>query len=54
MKLSVVGSKTFNDYQLLKNKLDEIHKKTPITLIISDDDKNINNFVEKQKYIILI
>jgi len=47
MKLSVVGSKTFNDYQLLKNKLDEINKKTPITLIISDDDKNINNFAKK-------
>ena len=47
MKLSVVGSRTFNDYQILKNKLDEINKKTKITLIISGSAKGADSLAEK-------
>ena len=35
MKLAVVGSRTFNDYKLLKEKIDEINKETPIKKIVS-------------------
>ena len=35
MKLAVVGSRNFNDYELLKFKLDTIHSVKPISLIIS-------------------
>jgi hypothetical protein len=35
MRLAVVGSRSFNNYELLKFKLDTIHSVKPITLIIS-------------------
>lgn len=35
MKLAVVGSRDFDNYELLKKKLDKINKKSPITLFIS-------------------
>jgi predicted Rossmann fold nucleotide-binding protein DprA/Smf involved in DNA uptake len=35
MKLAVVGGRDFNNYSLLKNTLDYIHKHNPITMIIS-------------------
>jgi hypothetical protein len=47
MKLAVVGSRTFNDYELLKKNLDEIHKETPITLIISGGAKGADSLSEK-------
>lgn len=47
MKLSVVGSRTFNNYQLLKRKLDEIHQETPITLVVSGGAKGADSFSER-------
>mgnify|MGYP000860885121 FL=1 len=47
MKLAVVGSRTFNDYKLLKEHLDEIHAVTPITLIISGGAKGADSLAEK-------
>ena len=47
MKLAVVGSRTFNDYELLKNELNEIHKVTPITLIISGGAKGADSLSER-------
>lgn len=47
MKLAVVGSRTFDDYDLLKQYLDEIHKVTPITLIISGGAKGADSLSEK-------
>ena len=47
MKLAVVGSRTFNDYDLLKSKLDQIHNKKPITLIISGGAKGADSLAEK-------
>ena len=35
MKIAVVGSRGFTDYELLKFKLDNIHNRKPITVIIS-------------------
>ena len=35
MKLAVVGSRTFNDYTLLKSYLDRIHAVEPISCIVS-------------------
>lgn len=35
MKVGVVGSRSFRDKALLFNLLDEIHRKTPITQIVS-------------------
>ena len=47
MKLAVVGSRDFNDYGLLKSKLDAIHKRKPITLIISGGAKGADSLSEK-------
>ncbi|MDY0270797.1 DUF2493 domain-containing protein [Trichloromonas sp.] len=47
MRLSVVGSRTFNNYQLLKTKLDEIHQETPITLVVSGGAKGADSFAER-------
>ena len=47
MKLAVVGSRTFNDYNLLKEHLDKIHAITPITLIISGGAKGADKLAEK-------
>lgn len=35
MKLAVVGSRNFQDYDLLRSKLSKINDETPITLILS-------------------
>jgi hypothetical protein len=35
MKLAVIGSRSFRDYSLLKEKLDQINAETPIKKIIS-------------------
>ena len=47
MKLAVVGSRTFNDYDLLKSKLDEIHKRKPITVIVSGGAKGADSLAER-------
>ena len=47
MKLAVVGSRTFNDYDLLKSKLDAIHQRKPITLIVSGGAKGTDSLSEK-------
>ena len=47
MKLAVVGSRGFNDYELLKSKLDAIHKRKPITLIVSGGAKGADKLSER-------
>jgi len=47
MKLAVVGSRDFNNYELLKSKLDAIHKKRPITLIVSGGAKGADSLSER-------
>ena len=47
MKLAVVGSRTFNDYELLKSKLDIIHKRRKITCIVSGGAKGADSLSER-------
>jgi len=47
MKLAVVGSRGFSDYDLLKSKLDIIHKAKVITLIISGGAQGADSLAEK-------
>ena len=47
MKLAVVGSRGFNDYDLCKSKLDAIHLRKPITCIVSGGAKGADSFGEK-------
>jgi hypothetical protein len=47
MKLAVVGSRDFNDYDLLKSKLDSIHKRKPITLIVSGGARGADSLSER-------
>jgi hypothetical protein len=47
MKLAVVGSRDFSDYELLKSKLDIIHKTQIITLIISGGAQGADSLAEK-------
>ena len=47
LKLAVVGSRGFKDYECLKNTLDSIHNKIPITEIISGGAKGADSLAEK-------
>ena len=47
MKLAVVGSRGFNDYELLKLKLDTIHAVKPISLIVSGGAKGADTLAER-------
>lgn len=47
MKIAVVGSRGFTDYELLKFKLDKIHNKKPITVIISGGAKGADTLGER-------
>ena len=47
MKLAVVGSRNFNNYDILKSKLDQIHKIVPVTLIISGGAKGADTLSER-------
>lgn len=47
MKVAVVGSRTFNDYELVKKTLDQLHKIEPITLIVSGGAKGVDSFGEQ-------
>ena len=45
--LAIVGTRTFNDYKLLKKKVDEINKKTKINMIVSGGAKGADKLAEK-------
>lgn len=47
MKLAVVGSRGFNDYELLKSKLDVIHKTEVINCIVSGGAYGADTLAEK-------
>jgi hypothetical protein len=47
MKVAVVGSRTFIDYDILKKNLDIIHEKKPITYIVSGGAKGADSLGEK-------
>ena len=47
MKLAVVGSRGFNNYDLLKHKLDVINEKRGITLIVSGGARGADSFAEQ-------
>jgi hypothetical protein len=47
MKLAVVGSRDITDKEFIFNKLDEIHKITPITLIISGGALGVDSIAEE-------
>jgi len=47
MKLGVVGSRDFNDYDLLKKYLDKIHSIEPIKCIVSGGAKGADSLSEK-------
>lgn len=47
MKLAVVGSRDFNDYDLLKTKLDQINERVKITLIISGGARGADSLAER-------
>ena len=47
MKIAVIGSRGFNDYELLKYKLDKIHERKPITIIVSGGAKGADKLGEK-------
>jgi len=47
MKLGVVGSRTFNNYDLLKKYLDKIHNKEPISFIVSGGAKGADKLSER-------
>jgi len=47
MKLAIVGSRTFNDYELLKKETDKLLEKYNITEIISGGAKGADSLAEK-------
>jgi hypothetical protein len=47
MKLAVVGSRTFNNYDLLKKEIDEIRKQYNITEIVSGGANGADKLAEK-------
>lgn len=47
MKVAVVGSRSFNDYELLKSKLDALNEKVNITHIVSGGAKGADSLAEK-------
>lgn len=47
MKLAVVGSRGFDNYELLKLKLDTLHSKKPISLIISGGAIGADSLAER-------
>ena len=47
MKLAVVGSRGFDDYDLLKLKLDTIHSRRPISVIISGGAYGADSLAER-------
>ena len=47
MKLAVVGSRNFNDYNLMERYLDKIHSVEPITYIVSGGAKGADSLSEK-------
>ena len=47
MKLSVIGSRTFDNYDILKKYLDTINKRVEITTIVSGGAKGADSLSEK-------
>ena len=47
MKVGVVGTRTFNDYVLLKSKLDELNYNNIISVIISGGATGADSLAEK-------
>lgn len=47
MRLGVIGSRNFYDYNIVKIKLDRIHLKHPITCIVSGGAKGADSFGER-------
>jgi len=47
MKLAVVGSRTFNNYELLCGYLDRINEREPITHIVSGGAKGADKLSER-------
>jgi predicted Rossmann fold nucleotide-binding protein DprA/Smf involved in DNA uptake len=47
MKIAIIGSRTFSDYNLLKKHIDTIKEKLEISLIVSGGSKGADLFGEK-------
>ncbi|MFW6226284.1 MAG: DUF2493 domain-containing protein [bacterium] len=47
MKIAVIGSRNFTDYELLKSKLDKIHERKIITCIVSGGAKGADKLSER-------
>jgi len=47
MKLAIVGSRTFNDYELLKDEVDKLLKKYNITEIVTGGAKGADTLAEQ-------
>lgn len=47
MKVAVVGSRSFNDYELLKSKLDTFHNKCQIDVIVSGGANGADSLGER-------
>lgn len=47
MKLAVVGSRSFSDYDLLKEKLDKIHSRKTVRLVVSGGAAGADRLAEK-------
>lgn len=46
-RVSVIGSRTFDDYEQLQSALNSIHKEKPITHIVSGGAKGADSLGEK-------
>jgi len=47
MKLAIVGSRTFNDYELLKDEVDKLLKRYNITEIVTGGSKGADKLAEQ-------
>ena len=47
MKLAIVGSRTFNDYELLKDEVDKLLKKYNITEIVTGGARGADTLAEQ-------
>ena len=47
MKLAIIGSRTFNDYELLKDEVDKLLEKYNITEIISGGARGADSLAER-------
>lgn len=47
MRIAIIGSRNFNDYQLLKDKLSLLNQQNKITLVVSGGAKGADTLGEK-------